>query len=317
MKSARFVPALLLALTIVGMSTPAAPHAQVPQQAAPAMEGYPAVGAPPTVKLVSPGAEPRKALRYSIPAGQKSSADMTMNMSMAMSVGGMSMPMDLPGMKMTMALSVTNVAPSGDITYDVAFTGMTFDETAGANPAIAAALQPMQASITSLKGTATVSNRGVTKSTNFTNADPSVQQLMGQMTSSAENLSNPFPEEAIGVGAKWEVRAATSAGGQTIFQKTVYEVVSINGSTVALKVTTEQTAPPQSVSNPSLPAGAEVYLDKMAGSGEGTVTIKLDSLVPTSEMTMTSSMAMTVNLGGQSQAMNSDNKIKITIAPGR
>jgi len=280
------------------------------------MPGYPAVGAPPTVKLLAPGAEPRTALRYTIAANSKARAEMTMNMTMAMSVAGMSMPMNMPGMKMTIDLAVTNVAANGDFSYDVAFTGFTMDAGADGNP-LAAALESVQSSITSMKGSATVSNRGVTKTSKMDAADPTVSQALGSMTSEAQNFSMPFPEEAVGVGARWEVRQASTNGGQTIFQKTTYEVTSIAGPAVTMTVKSEQTAPPQSVSNPNLPAGAEIYLDKMTGTSEGKVTIRLDNLVPTSEMTSTSSMSMTMNMGGQSQPLASDNTTKITIAPAK
>jgi hypothetical protein len=241
--------------------------------------------------------------------------DMTMNMSMAMNIGGMSMPMNMPPMKMTADCAVTGVAPNGDITYDIAFTEFAMDPSADANPTIAAAMQGLQASITSIKGTATISNRGVTRSAKLDVADAQLKQTIGQMTSQIENLSMPMPEEAVGVGARWEVRLAMVSGGPTMFQKTVYEVVSIDGSSVSLKVTTEQTAPAQPISNPAMPAGSEIYMDKMTGTGSGTATIKLDSLVPTSEVTVTSSMSMTVSMGGQSQAMTSDNTLKMTIGP--
>ena len=121
----------------------------------------------------------------------------------------------------------------------------------------------------------------------------------------------------MGVGARWEVRQGVSTSGQTIFQKTVYEVVSIDGQAVSLKVTSEQTAPPQSVSNPNLPAGSEMNLDRMSGSGTGTTIIHLDSLVPTSSMESTTSSAMSMSAGGQSMAVSTDGKIKITVGPAK
>jgi predicted peroxiredoxin len=281
------------------------------------MEGYPAAGSPPVITVVTPGAAPRKQLRYTVAAAQKARMDMATTMSMATNMGGMSVPMDMPTMKMTVDLGVTAIAPNGDITYDLAFTGLTMDSAADTNPAIAAALQGMAAGITSIKGSATVSSRGVTKSTKLDVADPAMKQLLGQMTSSVENLSMPFPEEAVGVGARWEVRQALTGGGQTVFQKSECELVSIEGSAVSMKVTTEQTAPPQSVNNPALPAGAEMYLDKMSGSGTGTVVVHLDSLVPTSTLESTTSTAMTMNMSGQAISVTVDGRIKITIAPGK
>jgi hypothetical protein len=243
--------------------------------------------------------------------------DMTTAMSMSTNFGGMATPMDMPTMKMTIELNVTSVAPNGDIAYDLAFTGMTIDSGANANPTVTQALQGVVAGVTSIKGSATISNRGVTKSTKLEVADAAMQQVLGQMTSSVENLSMPFPEEAVGAGARWEVRQAISSGGQTIFQKTEYELVSIEGSAVSMKVKTEQTAPPQAVSNPALPAGAEMNLDKMSGTGTGTIVVHLDSLVPTSTLESTTSTAMTMSMSGQSMPVTIDGKIKITIAPGK
>jgi hypothetical protein len=307
--SSRALAVLLLIGTFIAGAAPLARPQAI------TMEGYPAVGAPAAVKLLAPGAEPRKALRYTLAANTKSRVDMAMNLTMAMSVAGMSMPMNFPGMKMTLDVGVTSVAPNGDFTYDMAFTGLTLDAGADANPMLAGALQTLQSGITSIKGTSTASSRGVTLSTKLAIADPQMQQTLGQMTSEIENLSMPFPEEAVGVGARWEVRRAASSGGQTTFQKTTYEVVSIAGTTVTLAVKGEMTAPPQAISNAALPAGAEMYLEKLTGTGEGTVVVRLDALVPTSELTQTSSMAMTMSMGGQTQPITADNTVKITIAP--
>lgn len=281
------------------------------------MAGYPAAGASPTITLLAPGSAPRTALRYVIPAAQKSRMDMTTSMSMATSVGGGSMPVDMPTMRMSIELGVTGVAPNGDISYDLAFTGMTMDSAPDTNPMVTQALQGLIAGITSIKGTATVSNRGVTKATKLDVGDPAMQQVLSQMTSSVENLSMPFPEEAVGAGARWEVRQTITSGGQTVFQKTEYDLVSIEGSAVSMTVKTEQTAPPQAVSNPALPAGAEMTLEKLSGSGTGTIVVHLNSLVPTSTLESTTSTAMTMNMNGQSMPVTVDGKIKITIAPGK
>jgi len=265
--------------------------------------------------VLAPGAAPLRALRYSIPAGHKGGMDLTMALSIAMNVGGMALPMDMPPMKIGIDIAVTGVAPNGDISYDVAFTSVTVESTPGANPAAVQAMQAALAGMTTIKGAATVSNRGITKSARLDVGDPALKQILGQMASTIENLSNPFPEEAIGVGARWEVRQAMAAAGQTSFLRSEYEVVSVSGSTVSLKVKADHTAPPQSVVNPDLPAGSEMRLDKMAGSGAGTIVIQLDSMVPTSEMSSTTLAEMTMSMGGQTQAISAESKIKISVAP--
>ena len=284
----------------------------------PTMEGYPAAGSPAIIKLISPGAEPRKALRYAVPAGYKGQMDMSMTMAMNVNVGGMAMPMNLPTVKMTADLGVDSVAPNGDMSYSIAFTGATVDAAGGeANPMLAGALQGIQNAIAGIKGTATVSSRGLVKSAKIDagSAGSQAQQMMGELTSQIENLATAFPEEAVGVGAKWETRSAISAAGQFSFQKTTMEVVSIDGATVNLKFAVEQTTPPQPFTNSALPAGTEVQLDGAKGTGSGTNAIRLDTLVPKGESTINSTMSMTLSMGGQSQAMTMENSVKLTVAP--
>jgi hypothetical protein len=58
-------------------------------------------------------------------------------------------------------------------------------------------------------------------------------------------------------------------------------------------------------------------LDKLSGTGTGTIVVHLDSLVPTSTLESTTSTAMTMSMNGQSVPVTIDGKIKITIAPGK
>ena len=308
----RFVTVAVAAcLTTVALS------AQTPAAKPPTMEGYPTVGSPAVIKLISPGAEPRKALRYAVPNGTKARMDMNMSMNMNVSVMGQSMPMALPGIKMSADLAVTGVEPNGDTSYTIAFSSVSIDEAGGANPMLAGALQGLQSAITGIKGSATITSRGSVKAVKIdTSSAGQAQQMMGELTSQIENLVSPFPEEAVGVGAKWETRNAMNAGGQFAFQKTTTEIVAIEGSVVKVKFTTEQTIPPQPFTNSALPAGTEVQLDGAKGTGLGTMSVTLNSLVPTGESTITSTMSMTMNMGGQSQPMSMENTVKLTIAPG-
>jgi len=300
----------LFALTIVpfvGHSLGAAP--QDPP-------GYPAAGQPSIVTLVSPGAAPRAAIRYKVAPTFKSRLEMVMTMAMNMDMGGMQMPMSMPSMKMSADVNVTAVSPAGDITYDIMFSDMIVD-SAGADPNMVAALQSGMPSMKGMKGTAVVSARGVQKSVNMDMAtvSPALQQTMQAMSSSLENMSLPFPEEPIGLGAKWEVKQAVASGGMRTFQKIMVELTAIDGNAITLGVKTEQTAPPQAVNNPQLPAGATVQLVNLTGTGTGTMKIKLDSLVPTSEMNAKTTTVMDMTMSGQSQRMSVDATMKVTIAP--
>jgi hypothetical protein len=288
-----------------------------PAQAPPIrMDGYPAVNEPPMVTVLERGAAPLQELRYVIPRGHKARMDMTMTMSMAMDIGGTAVPVDMPPIKFGVDVAVTDVATNGDVSFDIRFTSMTVESAAGADPAMAQAIQAASAGVTSIKGTTTVSNRGITRSAKLDVGDPTMRQMIDQMKGAIENLSMPFPVEAVGRGARWETRQ-TIAGAQTTFQKAVFEVVSIEGGVVSLKVKAEQVAPPQPVANPALPSGAEMRLEKLTGSGSGTVAIRLDSVVPTSQMDAISTVQMTMTMGGQTQPVSMETKLKVSVGPAK
>jgi hypothetical protein len=305
---------LLAVACLTGSGLNAAPPQQTPAVSLP---GYPTVGSPSAVTLGSAGAEPRIRLRYKPAAGSKETMTMSMTMALNMVMEGMAMPMDMPIMKMTADIAVSGVAPNGDVTYDVAFTGMTAEATPGMDPSLAATAQGTADSIKALKGSVTMTDRGINKSSSMNAdqvADPLLKQMLSSMSSSLESMSMPFPEEAIGVGGKWEVRQAIKNAGAQMFQRIQVEVVSVDAQGVTLKTNVEQTIPQQSMSNPALP-GATMNIEKGGGVSAGTTTVRFNSLVPTSESTGSTAMAMTIDMGGQMQKMSVETKLKVSIAP--
>ena len=282
-------------------------------------DGYPAAGAPPIVKVLSTGAAPKTALRYTPPVGTKQHIDMTMSMGMSMEMSGAAGPgMTLPAIKIGADCVVTGVAPSGDVTYTIAFTGAEGDP--GGNPQIASTLQTMNDALKTVKGSATVSNRGATLSSNidFSKvADSPMGPTMGSTTDQMKVLSIPLPEEELGVGARWEAYQTFVNSGMTMYQKSEFELVAVDGRTVTLKSKLEQTAPPQAISNPALPPGAEVHLDKLTGVGTADMKLNLNELVPTSDAAMDTTMLTSIAMGGNAMQMAMNISMKLTIAPGK
>lgn len=282
----------------------------------PRVEGYPGWGEQPTVTLLAPGGAPRTALRYAVAAKSKAQLRISMDASMTMSMDGNTMPaMDMPQITMDVDFDVTDVAANGDISYAFAFTGMTVNTS---DPNMQSVFGTMANDIKNIRGTAVVTNRGVTRSLKLntdTVSNPQLQQTLSSTMSSLENLSMPLPEEAVGAGARWEVRQSLSAGGMHQVQKGTYELVSTDAKSASLKVSTEQSAPPQAISPPMLPPGAQVMLQKLTGTGNGTVQLRLDTLVPSSEITQRSTTMMELSMSGMTQVMNSDTTVKVTVGP--
>jgi hypothetical protein len=305
---------------VVAVALLAAVLSVFPERASGQQPGeYPAAGAPPIIRVLSTGAAPKAALRYTPPAGMKQRIDMTMIMGVSMEMSGAAGPgMTLPAIKMGADCVVTGVAPSGDVTYTVAFTGAEGDP--GGNPQIASTIQSMNDALKSVKGSATVSNRGVTLVSNidFSKvADSSLGQSMGSTTDQMKVMAIPLPEEELGVGARWEAYQTFVNSGMTMYQKSELELVAVDGRTVTLKAKVEQTAPPQAISNPALPPGAEVHLDRLTGVGTADIKLNLNELVPVSDAAMDTTMLTSVAMGGNAMQVAMNVSMKLTVAPGK
>jgi hypothetical protein len=306
----RLATAVLLAFVSLQISSSAREHQQI------SMPGYPAIGGPAIVKLITPGAEPRRAMRYSVPAGYKGL--MTMKMSMEMSSAALPMALPPIGMEMGVDIALVSVAPSGDMTVSMTIAKAAVDSTV--DPTIAGAMQAGLAGIVGLKGTAVMTNRGVTKSVNLDLdkiKDPAMSQALSQVSQSVENMLAPFPEEPLGVGARWAALTATNANGMSMFTRTEYELTAVTASSMTLRVKTEATAPQQNIVNPALPAEVQMTLESLKSTGTGTGTVPLNSLIPTMTTDMTMAMSMIINAAGQTLPMSMDLKMKMSTAPGK
>src|SRR5262245_49404044 len=257
-RSSRLIVFSFLALSAVV-------HGQAGQTAIVPPAGFPPPGEQPRVTLLAPGAEPRKALRIVVPNSLKSHMDMEMAMAMAMNVGGQEIPAtSLPAMRIGADMTVTNVAASGDVTYTMSFTGVGLASSAGVDPAVTAAIDAMSGELKTISGTATVSNRGINRQVKIDTSkatNPQFTQMMDSVTNSLNGVSSPLPEEAIGIGGRWEVRQTLTSGGVTMFQKVEYELTAFDGKNATMKVKIDQTGPSQPMKNPALPPEAKVTVE--------------------------------------------------------
>ena len=259
----------------------------------------------PQVKLISAGSEPRKALRLHPAVGDKQSLTMTMKMEMDMgAVAGGMPPMKMPEMKLVTDATVRSITPNGDITFDLLFTesGIVGDPDPS-NPMSAM----MADGIATLKGstaTCTMSDRGTTLSKKFKvseNAAPMVRQSFEQSKESFTQIT--LPEEAVGVGSKWEVKEKQSTQGMSVDQTFTFEITAIEGDILTLRTTLNQHAANQKIESPAMP-GMKMDLTKLTSEGSGTGKVDLSKAMPiVTEMKMKSETSMSMNLGGQNQPM--------------
>jgi hypothetical protein len=259
------------------------------------------------IKLLEPGAEPRKVLRLHPKPGDKQTLDLTLKMAMESKVGEMETPATkLPGIKMTLEATVKSVADNGDITYEMVMGDLGVSEEPGVAPMVAEAMKSAFTGVKGMSGSGTTSSRGFSKGFEFkapSDSNPQARQVIDQMKDSFTELAALLPEEAVGTGAKWEVKMPLKTQGMTIDQTATYEVVSLEGENFKTKSTIVQQAANQKIQNPAMP-GIKVDLTKMTGTGNSERTFDLGKLLPTAGTgRVHTDTAMAMNMGGQKQAM--------------
>lgn len=216
----------------------------------------------PTLELIREGRGPKRALRYSVTPGTTHEVVMTMRMSAGVNQG--------PPVKITMEINVTRVSAEGDITYAFRFTDVEMD---GEMP-------PGMDSLMQMSGTATVDSRGVTRRGTVylpDNAPSSMRKMMEKFQESIKQFSCPFPEEPIGVGAKWRLTMPIVTEMFGFEQEAVFELVELDGNRGRLKVQLTQSAEDVEM---KLPNGMTATLISLKSKGSGEIGFDLSKPIP-------------------------------------
>ena len=234
------------------------------------------------VKLVEAGAEPRKVLRLHPNPGDKQTLTLTMKMAMETRLARMqTQAMKMPAIKITLDSTVKEVSDNGDITYELVMGDVSVSSEPGVDPQAAEAYEGGF-------------RRGQGNFGHGHDFQPRLQQGVGVQSAGRQQSRDPqgygsdegilhprgpVPEEAVGPGAKWEVKMPIKTQGMTIDQTATYEMVSLEGERLTTKSTFAQHAANQKIQTPAMP-GMKVDLTKMIGKGSGERTFDLAKLLP-------------------------------------
>ncbi len=237
----------------------------------------------PKLKVLNTGAEPRRELRFRPAVNSKQTMIMTMGMSMNMKIGENSFPkIPIPKMVMKLDLNVRKVDLGGDIYYSFAYTDIKVVADKDTPPELLAATEKTLKSLIGVKGDIVINSSGEIKSKKLflpKTIDKTVKSTLEQFDRSIDQLSNRFPREMLGLGAKWQMDNALQYNGMKLNQSSTYEIVKIDETGMTIKTQIMQSSPPQDISLPKV-GKAKVKLVSLNSNGEGSYTIRFDSLLP-------------------------------------
>jgi hypothetical protein len=240
---------------------------------APALARADAVPAP-TVKLVSPGKGKAQQLRVTPAKGAKQTLVITTQQSKARGLKGKLGPAEwTPALRMTGEVEVKDVTADGDIHYAFSYTKIEALPDKRVKAELAKAYEAALAPLVGIKGSGITSNRGITKDVKFdvpADASDALKAALAMARGAATQLAQPLPDEAVGIGAKWQTTSTAVIGEITAVTNATYKLVALEGTQAKLEVT---------VSVKGTGSGAGNLTTEAKGGGA--TTIDLTSFIPT------------------------------------
>jgi hypothetical protein len=307
---------LVVVVAVSACGSKAKPPPPVVKAEAPAFSGKP-VDAP-VLTLLAPGAEPRRALRYKPVYGARSLTNTRMTMDTNMTAAGQPYQIQPPPMTMVMETVVTEV---GSSTFDIAMKVTATDVEPGGNPALSPGVKTAIAKIVGMTTLGRIDHRGVMIAADTVmpaNAPPEAVSMAKSMDQITTQATAPFPEEAVGVGARWSVVSEIETSGMKLTQTAVYQLLELTGDKGRISVAIEQTAPAQDVKTPGMAPDMKAHLVSAVGHGTSTIAFDLADVVPAAvDMTVDLEVAMTMTSSGVDAevAMTMKVGIEMTSAP--
>ncbi len=106
-----------------------------------------------------------------------------------------------------------------------------------------------------------------------------------------------LPNEPVGLGARWAVRAPVQVGAWTLHRTAIYTLEHIDADTIRLRVDGKQYALPQnqnfSVDGPR--KKLSLTLNALDATEQGTLTLDLKRLIPTAQLQLQLQTWITTN----------------------
>jgi hypothetical protein len=307
-------PFRVLAVAVVLAAAPA-----LVDHAAVAGEIHAQTPAPtPTVEVLEAGKAPLEPLRLAPAAGATQRSAMTVSFAIQQS-GVSSGSVKPPPTKATVETTLQGVTPEGNL--QVSFSYPKFEVLKGGEASKSARRRIEQAfaGLAGLSGQLTITPQGVLVDSALNvppGIDSSVASLVTQLGDQLRTLAIPFPEAAVGVGARWRASTDLSLNGIQANQVYEYTLKKRNGSKIELGVRGTQTAGEQSVELPNIAPGVQLTVQSYKTTFRGQNTVDLTSLLPVAgEIRSSGNQTFHIESGSKSGTLKQHLNVHLVLKP--
>lgn len=264
-------------------------------------------------QVLETGAEPREALRYKRVTGLTEDLIIEVGLASFLQAGEDAAPIASPVLALGLNIGSTSCSTDGACMYPISFRIIAVRMPEGASPADAAATESAIAALAQVTATFEVDARGITRRADVvipTTVSTRLATLLGNIRTAL--ISVPLPEEAVGIGARWQVERLHEVAGIKTKQTIVYSLLEREGRILRLGMTLQQSAAPQEVPFDSESA---FQVEAYEVSGTGSMLMSLDALTPLSEVHANSELRGIVRRGTQSEPLRMAGSGDVIVAP--
>lgn len=263
---------------------------------------------PPQIKLVDSGREPLAPIRFRHKVGVRDRVAVTLRTAARSQIAGEATPpLNLPAFRLVIDIEVLELLEDGAARYSFAVSEADIADEKGVDALVLSTTRADLVKTVGMRGTGVVDRRGFRSDTEMElPADVSDQwkQILAAIKTSIDYLSCPFPEQAIGIGAKWEHYQTLTQNAMQVRQTTEFELTELDKTHGKLTATIKQSADRQNAYLPGLPMGVEAELLSLSSTGSAEIEFDIAHEAPLrASIGLKTDSSFTIRAGGAQQAM--------------
>lgn len=150
-------------------------------------------------------------------------------------------------------------------------------------------------------------------------APQGAEQLLTSMTSVLRMMVPRVPDDAVGIGAKWQVLSREDHAGASVVQLTEYTLKARSDESVTVDFRARQLAANDNIKLPTgAPPGVTTKLTKFSTTTTGSLVVDTKQMAPRSgKATQDSKLALDVSAPGAPGKMKTDADMKMTVVFAR
>jgi hypothetical protein len=233
------------------------------------------------MSLVTQGREPRRQMVLRPQSGSKQVVTAIHASTVTVETGGRSEPAPrVPATRMTFIIHVQSVSPEGDVRYDFTLDAVDLLVQPGTSEQNVDAVRDSLAFLPGLTGKGLAGRRGNTLDLNLpATLEPQRRKELKDLATALQFVGNPFPQEPIGVGARWE-QPLYGSGPMAASGTASFELAAVEGTRLTTRFLIQQTSRDQPVppEYQTRTAGGERMMLRSQTRGE--TLFRLDRLWP-------------------------------------